>query len=426
MKKTGIAALRRFSSLALLVVLALAFASSSVSAEAPGALARSARQSDPPRSLLAHKLASALADPAIPATRRGAVVVDLASGETIFSRNAEAALAPASNEKLTVAFAALSLLGPDYRIATQALGEGEQSGTRWDGDLVLKGFGDPDLSRADLKTLALRLRALGIRSISGDLIGDESFFDRQRTVTGWKRSFLVEECAPLSALSVDRGVDTSARPAAVAVAMFAELLEAAGVKIDGRVRVGRASEDAVTLAQVSSPPLWKILRFMDRQSDNYTAELLLKQIGAYDYDQGTSANGAAEVRSALDDAGVPLAGVRIVDGSGLSLLDRLTPSALAALLDDAWNDPDLRRPFLSSLSIAGRLGTLETRLRSAPARGNVRAKTGTTDGASALSGYVRDRYAFVILQNGDPVPYDRARAEQDRFVTLLARAAANR
>jgi D-alanyl-D-alanine carboxypeptidase/D-alanyl-D-alanine-endopeptidase (penicillin-binding protein 4) len=119
---------------------------------------------------------------------------------------------------------------------------------------------------------------------------------------------------------------------------------------------------------------------------------------------------------------VPLARVRIVDGSGLSLLDRMTPAALAQLLEAAWDDPILRRPFVKSLAIAGRNGTLAHRLRTGPARGRVRAKTGTTNGASALSGYVRDRYAFVILQNGNPVPSDRARAEQDRFVTLLAAA----
>ena len=99
---------------------------------------------------------------------------------------------------------------------------------------------------------------------------------------------------------------------------------------------------------------------------------------------------------------------------------RLTPAALAKLLTVVWSDPSLRQPFLASLAIAGRNGTLEHRLRRRPALGNVRAKTGTTNSASALSGYVRNRYAFVILQNGNPVSSTQARAAQDRFVTLLA------
>jgi D-alanyl-D-alanine carboxypeptidase/D-alanyl-D-alanine-endopeptidase (penicillin-binding protein 4) len=319
-------------------------------------------------------------------------------------------------------FAALSLLGPGYRIATEALGEGERSGSTWRGDLVLKGYGDPYLSTAGLKTLARRLRARGIRSISGDLVGDESFFDRRRGVPGWKSYFLVNECAPLSALSIDRGRITGVSPPLVAARVFAETLASAGVSLRGRVRTGRATDEAEPLAQIASPPLWKLIRFMNQTSDNYTAELLLKQIGAYSNERGTSANGAAEVRSELDYAGVPLARVRIVDGSGLSLLDRMTASTLAQMLEAVWDDPDLQRPFVNSLAVAGRSGTLAQRLRSGPARGRVRAKTGTTNGASALSGYVRDRYAFVILQNGSPVPSERARAVQDRFVTLLAGA----
>ena len=115
-------------------------------------------------------------------------------------------------------------------------------------------------------------------------------------------------------------------------------------------------------------------------------------------------------------------GVRIADGSGLSLLDRLTARALAAILVTAWNDVDMHNAFWASLPIAGINGTLEDRLRLPPARGAVRAKTGTTDSASALSGYVRDRYSFAVLQNGHPVSTWSARKAQDRFATALASA----
>ena len=412
--------LSRLVALAVFFTLALAFCSSSIVAEAPRVVPKVVVESTPARTLLMRGLDAALAGTSIPAFRRGAVVVDLASGKTLFSRNAQTGLAPASNEKLPVAFTALTLLGPESRIPTDALGEGEQSGTEWVGDIVLKGYGDPHLSTADLKTLALRLRAQGIRSISGDLLGDESYFDGRRAAPGWKSSFLIDECAPLSALSVDRGHDTSASPPLVAARAFAGALESAGVSLEGKVGLGIATSDASTLATVNSPPLWKLIRFMDQESDNYTAELLLKQIGASVNERGTTANGAAEVKSALDNAGIPLAGVRIVDGSGLSLLDRLTPEALSDLLTVVWSDPSLRQPFLHSLAVAGRVGTLAHRLRRRPALGNVRAKTGTTNSASALSGYVRSRYAFVILQNGNPVSSTRARAAQDRFVTLLA------
>jgi D-alanyl-D-alanine carboxypeptidase/D-alanyl-D-alanine-endopeptidase (penicillin-binding protein 4) len=126
------------------------------------------------------------------------------------------------------------------------------------------------------------------------------------------------------------------------------------------------------------------------------------------------------VSGALAANGIPLTGVRIVDGSGLSALDRLTARTVSALLQAAWSDPLMRPWFVSALAVAGKSGTLEHRLRRPPARGNVIAKTGTTDIASALSGYVRSRYVFSVLQNGYPLSILWARRAQDRFATLLA------
>jgi D-alanyl-D-alanine carboxypeptidase/D-alanyl-D-alanine-endopeptidase (penicillin-binding protein 4) len=80
----------------------------------------------------------------------------------------------------------------------------------------------------------------------------------------------------------------------------------------------------------------------------------------------------------------------------------------------------VRKPLLAALPVAGINGTLEDRMRRAPARGNVIAKTGTTAEASALSGFARGRYAFAVIQNGNPLSYWWARVAQDRFATALA------
>jgi D-alanyl-D-alanine carboxypeptidase/D-alanyl-D-alanine-endopeptidase (penicillin-binding protein 4) len=146
----------------------------------------------------------------------------------------------------------------------------------------------------------------------------------------------------------------------------------------------------------------------------------LKTLGAELAGRGTTAAGARVVTAALQEAGIPLAGVRVVDGSGLSRLDRLTPRALAAILLALWADSELRPVLWDSLPVAGRSGTMERRLDRRPAYGAVRAKTGTTAVASSLSGFVRHRYAFSILQNGSPVSTDWARRAQDRFVLALA------
>jgi PBP4 family serine-type D-alanyl-D-alanine carboxypeptidase len=161
---------------------------------------------------------------------------------------------------------------------------------------------------------------------------------------------------------------------------------------------------------------------MDRVSDNFTAEMLVKELGAVQAGQGTTAAGVGVVTGLLAAAGIPLGGVRLVDGSGLSLLDRLTPNALVGLLTTMWSDDDVRLELLASLPLAGRTGTLHDRMRNGPATGIVRAKTGTTSNASALSGFVADRYVFSVLQNGFPVSLTWARVAQDRFAAVLAAA----
>jgi D-alanyl-D-alanine carboxypeptidase/D-alanyl-D-alanine-endopeptidase (penicillin-binding protein 4) len=371
---------------------------------------------------LAKRLARALAVPHVSAARTAAVAIDLQTGETVFSEHEGLPLVPASNEKLAVAYAALVTLGPAFRFETDVVGRGEQDGTTWRGSLVLVGHGDPTLSGADLAALARQVRAAGIRRVTRGVFGDESFFDARRTGAGWKSWFYVNECPPLSALSVDRGRyynRTSRDPAAAAALLFRNALRRAGVAVGG-AGVGKQRDDDVPLAAVESAPLSQVVAWMGRISDNFTAEILLKQLGTSNGQAGTSARGAVVVRAALADAGVPLAGLRLVDGSGLSSLDRLTARSLAALLRVAWADPNVRPYLLAALPVAGVSGTLSGRMRRPPARGNVQAKTGTTSLASALSGYVKRRYVFSVLQNGSPVSTYWARKAQDRFATALA------
>jgi serine-type D-Ala-D-Ala carboxypeptidase/endopeptidase (penicillin-binding protein 4) len=376
-----------------------------------------------PATALQRRLARALHVPHVSAARSAAIALDLASGTVVYTQNGARPLAPASNEKLPVTFAALTTLGASYRYETDVLGDGSQEGAEWEGSVILHGGGDPTLSSADLHALALQLRVGGIRRITGPIVGDESWYDARRTVAGWRPGFYINESPPLSALVVDRdrvGGYLSANPALAAATAFRTALRRAGVAVAGPVRLGEAPTYTIPLASVESPPLGAIIRFMDRESDNFTAELLLKELGAMELGKGTSAAGAAVVTRELAQAGVPLEGVRIVDGSGLSLYDRLTANALTALLRVAWLKPELRQALRASLPVAGVSGTLEDRMRRGPARGNVVAKTGTTREASALSGFVRDRYAFAVLQNGNPLPYWWARVAQDRFAQVLA------
>ena len=233
----------------------------------------------------------------------------------------------------------------------------------------------------------------------------------------------MNESAPLSALTVDRARfqgHVTLNPALAAAISFRTALLRVGITVAGRAVTGQAADAATQLASIDSVPLRDILRFMDHESDNFTAEILLKQLGAALGDNGTTASGATVVRQLLGEQSIPLEGVRIVDGSGLSRLDRLTASALVAMLRASWLDQELREILIGALPVAGRNGTLERRMRGSAAAGRVRAKTGTLNEASALSGYVRRRYAFSVLQNGSPVSTFWARKAQDRFAAVLA------
>src|SRR6266545_4232962 len=244
---------------------------------APAATSAGRSQETP----LQQQLARALRVPHVAPARSAAIALDLATGTVLYSQNSSRSLAPASNEKLPLTYAALAQLGPAFRIETDVLGQGDLDGTSWLGALVLRGTGDPTLSSGDLRVLARKVRSAGIRRVTGGIIGDESWFDARRTVSGWKPSFFIDESPPLSALVVDRarvGRYVTRTPALAAATEFRAALRAAGVAVDGPVRVGRADEYSVPLGEVFSPPLATIIRFMDRESDNFTAELSPKQV----------------------------------------------------------------------------------------------------------------------------------------------------
>lgn len=372
---------------------------------------------------LLRRLETALAAPAVDPARTAALAVDLASGEVVFSRNASLSLLPASTTKVAVVYAALRRLGPGYRFRTEVRGVGRLDGSTWRGALVLQGFGDPTLGEGDLGELAAQVAAWGIRFVSGAVLADESWYDDARTAPGWKPSYYLGESPPLTALVAERARyrgRLSRTPALAAASLFRQALERVGVRVAKPTRLGRAPADTLPLAQDLSEPLGVIVRRLGRDSDNFAAELLLKELGAVLGTGGTTRAGAKVVRETLDADGVPLHGVRFADGSGLSLLDRVTAETLVALLRAGWADGEIRDAFVNSLAVAGVDGTLERRMQSLPARGRVVAKTGTTRRASGLAGLVRGRYAFAVLQNGTPVPTEAARRAQDRFATALA------
>jgi D-alanyl-D-alanine carboxypeptidase/D-alanyl-D-alanine-endopeptidase (penicillin-binding protein 4) len=371
----------------------------------------------------AAKIRRALAsDPAGAAT---SVVVADASGQVVYARGGSRRVLPASNEKLLTEVAALDVLGPDFRFATQAvvLDLPAASGVVV-GDIAIVGAGDPRLRRADLGVLARRVRAAGVRAVTGSVIADGTLFDTRRGGPGWAASDLGEECAPLSAIPLDgnrfRGV-AQARPELRAARLFRRALVRAGVRVGGGFRVGRAPATTAVVGVVLSPPLARILPAMGKDSDNFTAETILKDVAAYSGHPGTTWFGARAVRADLARRGLDLHGTRTADGSGLSRYDRVTTRFLVRLLESADYDPRIGPALRASLAVAGVDGTLVHRMRTGPARAFVIAKTGSLHNASALSGFA-GQYTFSIVANQEPrIDFSGAHDVQDRIAQLLAR-----
>src|SRR5215210_4967675 len=231
----------------------------------------------------------------------GAYVVDLDTGATLFEDAAGVRRVPASVEKLYTTATALLRFGPDASLETTVLGDvaPDVSGLL-DGDLYLRGGGDPAFDSAAAGSLADMLAAQGLLEVSGRVIGDESEFDGLRggPESGYRTSPWV---GPLSALSLNQGrtgrrPHFQASPALFAAQVFERALERRGVNVRRSARAGVAPPEAAVLAERASPPLSTLIARTNAPSDNFFAETLLKAVGARFGGDGTTAAGAHVVR----------------------------------------------------------------------------------------------------------------------------------
>jgi D-alanyl-D-alanine carboxypeptidase/D-alanyl-D-alanine-endopeptidase (penicillin-binding protein 4) len=362
----------------------------------------------------------------------GAYVLNAADRSTLFKWKPDTPRVLASNTKLFTAAVALDQLGPEGTLATVVLGDGREldDGT-WQGDLYLRGGGDPTFGSASftrrsygegatVEDLADAIEGAGITSVSGRVYGDESRFDSLRggPDAGFRTSIWV---GPLSALSYNRGFANErgtayqTNPPAFAAAQLDAVLERRGIPVRGTPTSGVAPTGLTELARVDSPPIGDLVRLMLKPSDNFFAEMLLKQVG------GTPGTTRGGTRAAAAHAASLDARVRLGDGSGLWTGDKASPRSVGRLLDALMTRSEWD-VFQKALPVAGKDGTLKDRMRSGPARGRCRAKTGTITGVSALSGYCRSRggdtLVFSFLMNG--VSVTGARALQDRMAQTLA------
>jgi serine-type D-Ala-D-Ala carboxypeptidase/endopeptidase (penicillin-binding protein 4) len=353
----------------------------------------------------------------------GAYVVDLDTGQELYARAPDVARMPASVNKLYTTSAALRLYGAEGQLTTEVLGSTELVDGVVDGNLYLRGGGDPSFSRAEARGLARVLAGSGLTQVTGRVIGDESRFDGLRggPASNFATSYWV---GPLSGLPFNHGMTLARRarfqsqPARYAAERFDRELERAGVTVRRAARAGVTPEEAVLLGEWASPRMSVLVRHTNRPSDNYMAETLLKDLGA---DHGAGGTTASGTEVALREAATFGAHPAIVDGSGLSRQNRTTPRDVVELLV-GMDQSELAEPMRISLAVAGRSGTLVDRMRGTPAQGRCRAKTGTLNGVSNLAGYCTSRAgartAFAILMSGSVWT---SHPLQNRMAAVLAR-----
>jgi D-alanyl-D-alanine carboxypeptidase/D-alanyl-D-alanine-endopeptidase (penicillin-binding protein 4) len=356
-------------------------------------------------------------------SRAGAYVVDLGTRRVLYSRNADRSLAPASNEKLLTTAAALIRLGPDTTLQTVVRPAPDavlQPDGTLQGDLILVGAGDPSLNDVAMRDLVAQLRAAGIRRVTGAIVGDESLFDNRRGSYDSNFGYDSDLGGELGALIWGHGRFDSRGPAYWAASRLRYFLKLRDVRVSSKVAVSpTATIDTPTYAIHESPTIAELVSITNHPSDNFYAETLLKLLGARAGTGGSTAAGITAVQEVLERLGVR---AKMVDGSGLSRVDRVSPHQVVRLLA-AMAGREEGAALRASLAAPAEWGTLQHRMTGTAARGRCRAKTGTLIGISALSGYCFDRaghtIVFSLIENG--VCAVCAKKLEDQMVPMLAR-----
>ncbi len=359
-----------------------------------------------------------------------AVSVD---GVPIGAQHADLAVIPASNMKLLVAAVALDVLGPTFRYTTEVVAGPVSAGGVVDGDLYLVGGGDPLLSSnwyptsnlerypvtspTSLDTLADRVKAAGITQVTGAVVGDGTRYDDEFFAPGWGNGVAGLEAGPYDALLANDarvlGEDQRAGdPNAGAAREFRRMLADRGIAVAGPAVAGVAPEATTTIASIDSAPIGDVIGEMLANSDNNTAELMVKEIGLAGAGAGTREAGLGVMLAKVAEWGIDTSQIVLADGSGLSLDNRMTCAALLALLQRSPVDG----PIGTGLAVAGVSGTLADVFADHPVAGRLAGKTGTLNNppfnadppaVKALSGYVRvdggGAVEYALVLNGPTI-----------------------
>ena len=287
--------------------------------------------------------------------------------------------------------------------------------------------GDPTLTTSELGLLAKDLHKVnGLRRVTGDLVIDDSRYNHWTTAPGWKHSFLPDQSGPIDAFAVDsdaHGHSASylADPTLANAEILRKQLHHAHITIAGNDTTGRLPAGATLVRVHRSGRLGDIVRETLTVSDNFNAEMMLREAGFQASGKGSRSSGIAAIRAEAAALHVTLG--RIEDGSGLSYLDAESPRDITKWLR-AIHGSTMSHLIYTSVPTSCRTGTLEYRLCGAHVAGRVHAKTGTLDHDVALSGWTHTRsgqlvtFSFLLSKVRSTLT---AEAHLDAAVSRIAR-----
>lgn len=424
----------------------------------------------------------------------GIKIYSLDRGESLFEVRSDKLFIPASNLKILTTAVALNYLGPNYRFSTRIYTDGILENGTLNGNLYIKGFGDPKLVTEQLWLLVNELRNLPLTKIKGNIIGDDSFFDDRLRVKTWIKNPGSEAYeAPLGALSfnfntikvyVSPGgkvgdppkiviepdneyikLENKARtlklgkrnrlivnrvenegfdlitvsgginlgqprsqyflnitdPTQYALNVFKKYIEHSGIKFDGLLQKGHVPNNALELYAHEGEPLSLALRGLNKFSNNFVAEQILKTIGAEQIGTpGSTRKGLQVFEEYMKELGYEPGQYNIYDGSGLSRQNRLSPKIIVDILRQIKDDLGVYPEFVSALGVMGVDGNVKGRMKRVKSSDKARVKTGTLNFVSALSGYFQSKegelFAFSILMNDLKCSTRRVTKIQDQII----------
>jgi serine-type D-Ala-D-Ala carboxypeptidase/endopeptidase (penicillin-binding protein 4) len=365
----------------------------------------------------------------IVATVNCSVSIQVASAskyDLLYAYKPELKMIPASITKVITSSTAFNLLGVNYEFKTIIYTDDNNIGDGViNGNLYLKGYGDPDLSSYDISILAKQVIGNNIREITGNIVYDDSYLDDEHhgLANYYNSDTKISYWPYICALSLDKNKGSS-NPAYSAGNVLASSLSAGSVKLDGIVIAGITPDIAKEVTQVSRP-IFDVLANMNKVSDNHSAITVFKVIGAnYKSPPGSLKKGSEAVIDFLSSTiGIARDNYEILEGSGLTRYNFVTSDLYIQLLKYMYDDAKHFDYFYTTLPIGGIDGTLRDRMRGTEAEKNIHAKTGTINGVSTLTGYAISRdnelIIFYIAMNGFDNNNRIYRKKQDDICELI-------